>query len=104
MASGGKKEKEDEGSAGSWVTFGAALAAAAVGTYAAVKLVQHVTKEDEPPVTRGYSSGSVGGYRGGQDYQSSSSSDWFPSEDSYNPYRGSQEPKRVPQPFGSIPG
>ncbi|XP_033641804.1 2'-5'-oligoadenylate synthase 3-like isoform X3 [Asterias rubens] len=107
MASGGKKKNEDEGSAGSWFTFGAALAAAAVGTYAAVKLVQHVTKEaepeDEPPVTRGYSSGSGGGYRGGQDYQSSSSSDWFPSQDSYNPRRGSQEPKRVPKPFGSIP-
>ncbi|XP_071797102.1 mitochondrial dynamics protein MID51-like [Asterias amurensis] len=101
MASGGRKH--DDGGSGSWLLtglkIGAALGAAALGTYAAVRAAQQEEKEKETPMTSRCSEDSFKDEGGRQDYPSSFSSSQFPREES-NPTshapRGVSKPKKKP--------
>ncbi len=98
MASGGRRQ--DDSGSGSWLLtglkIGAALGAAALGTYAAVKMAQQEEKEKETSMTRRCSSGSFEDEGGRQDYASLSSSACFPTEESIPTSKRSSRPKKKP--------
>ena len=94
MASGGAgRKQQDGGGSGSWLLtglkIGAALGAAALGTYAAVQMAQQEEKQKEAPMRRRCSGGSFENEAERQDYPSLSRGEPKP------PGRASK-PKRKP--------